>query len=225
MPHTYLVTGANRGLGLELVRQLTAEGHRVIATARQPKEAAGLKGLDVQLEKLDVADPESVCELVERLAGEPIDVLINNAGYGVKDVALAQLDVESLGVFFQINTLGPLRVTQALLPNLRDGGRKVVVQMTSKMGSIADNSSGGAYGYRASKAALNAIHKSLAQDLVGEGFTCVTLHPGWVQTDMGTSAAPLQPTDSVAGMVRVIRELDASRNGAFLDFEGNCVPW
>ena len=225
MPHTYLVTGANRGLGLELVRQLTAEGHRVIATARQPNDAGELKSLDVQLEKLDVADPESVRELVERLAGQPIDVLINNAGYGVKDVALAQLDVESLDVFFQINSLGPLRVTQALLPNLREGGQKIVVQMTSKMGSIADNSSGGAYGYRASKAALNALHKSLALDLAGEGFTCVILHPGWVQTDMGTSAAPLEATESVAGMVRVIRELDASYNSAFLDFEGNRVPW
>lgn len=225
MSHTYLVTGANRGIGLELTRQLCAAGHQVIATARRLREAGQLKALDVRLERLDVAKPESVRDLVERLDGEPIDVLINNAGYGVKDVALAQLDVESLGAFFQINALGPLRVAQALLPNLRDGERKVIAQMTSKMGSIADNTSGGAYGYRASKAALNAIHKSLANDLAGAGFTCVTLHPGWVRTDMGTDAAPLEVGESVAGLVRVIAGLDASRNGEFLDYEGNRVPW
>ena len=225
MSDTYLITGANRGLGLELARQLCARGERVIATARRVKDARELQALDLRLETLDVADPQSVQVFADRLATEPVDVLINNAGYGVKDVALAQLDVESLGAFFQINALGPLRVAQALLPNLRDGERKVIAQMTSKMGSIADNTSGGAYGYRASKAALNALNKSLAIDLAGEGLTCVTLHPGWVRTDMGGASAPLAIPESVAGMIGVIDGLDAPRNGQFLDFEGNEVPW
>lgn len=225
MSDTYLITGANRGLGLELARQLCARGERVIATARRVKDARELQALDVRLETLDVADPQSVQVFADRLATEPVDVLINNAGYGVKDVALAGLDVESLAQFFQINSLGPLRVTLALLPNLRLGGRKTIVQMTSKMGSIADNTSGGCYGYRASKAALNALNKSLAIDLAGEGLTCVALHPGWVKTDMGGASAPQEIPESVAGMIGVIDGLDASRNGQFLDFEGNEVPW
>lgn len=225
MSDTYLITGANRGLGLELARQLCARGERVIATARRVKDARELQALDLRLETLDVADPQSVQVFADRLATEPVDVLINNAGYGVKDVALASLDVESLDRFFQINSLGPLRVTLALLPSLRIGTRKTIVQMTSKMGSIADNTSGGCYGYRASKAALNALNKSLAIDLAGEGLTCVTLHPGWVRTDMGGASAPLAIPESVAGMIGVIDGLDAPRNGQFLDFEGNEVPW
>jgi NAD(P)-dependent dehydrogenase (short-subunit alcohol dehydrogenase family) len=225
MISTYLITGANRGIGLELSRQLRAAGQRVIATARRPEDAGELAALDVRLEELDVTNPGSVSSLVDRLAGEPIDVLINNAGYGVKDVDLASLDIESLAVFFQVNSLGSLRVTKALLPNLRSGERKIVAQMTSKMGSIADNSSGGAYGYRASKAALNAIHQSLAIDLAGEGFTCVALHPGWVRTEMGGAAAPLDVTESTVGLLRILEGLAPGDSGAFLDFDGNTIPW
>jgi NAD(P)-dependent dehydrogenase (short-subunit alcohol dehydrogenase family) len=225
MGSTHVVTGANRGIGLELARQLAQRGEHVIATARRPEAAPQLAELGVRVETLDVADRASVAAFAASLGSEPVDVLVNNAGIGVGGQAFGQLDYDDLERFFRVNSLGALRVAEALLPNLRAGGRRIVANMTSKMGSIADNTSGGAHGYRASKAALNALTKSLAVDLAGEGFVCVVLHPGWVQTDMGGGAAPLSVEDSAAGLIEVIDGLKAADNGSFLDYQGSVVPW
>lgn len=221
----YVVTGANRGLGLELVRQLTGAGHRVIATARNPDSASELAALGVRIETLDTARADSVAAFAACLGDVPVDVLVNNAGImGHDGGRLADTDVEQLLTTLNINSLGPLRVTQALLANLRAGTGKTVVQLSSCLGSIAD-AEAGLFGYRASKAALNMLNKVLSVELGGEGFTCVAMHPGWVKTEMGGADAPLTPEESVAGMVRVIGALKATHNGAFIDYQGEPLAW
>lgn len=225
MNKTYVVTACNRGLGLEFARQLSGRGDRVIATARDPESATELKRLDVEVVQLDVAAAASVDRLAAALGEESVDVLINNAGVGVHSTPLEELDFAEMEDFFAINSIGPLRVTRALLPALRRGADKTIVNVTSRMGSIEDNSSGAAYSYRASKAALNMVTRSLAVDLGPEGFTCAVLHPGWVMTDMGGGSAPVAPEDSIAGMLRVIAALSAEDNGEFYDFTGARVPW
>jgi len=221
----WLVTGANRGIGLELVRQLVGRGDDVVAAARVPSEAAELAGLDARVVELDVAHPVSVSSFARELGREPLDVLVNNAGVGVGGHALGAIDYGWMERCFQVNTLGALRVTEALLPNLRAGERKLVCNVTSKMGSIDDNSSGGAYAYRASKAALNAVTKSMALDLAIDGFTCVVVHPGWVRTRMGGDGAPVSTEECVTGLLRELDGLDRSQSGTFFDFSGAPVPW
>src|SRR5688572_5631625 len=201
---TWLVTGANRGIGLEMIRQLAARGDTAIATARRPDDAGALRDLGVKVLPLDVADAASVRSMREQLGDTPIDVLVNNAGVGGPGRVLADLDLEAVRRTIDVNTLGPMRVTQALLPNLRAGQGKRIAHVTSLMGSIADNGSGGAYGYRASKAALNMFNKNLSLELGPAGFVCVVLNPGWVQTDMGGQHAPTPVADSVRGLLRVI---------------------
>jgi NAD(P)-dependent dehydrogenase (short-subunit alcohol dehydrogenase family) len=225
MSLTHLVTGASRGLGLELARQLAARGGRVIAGVRRPEEATGLRELSAEVVPLDVTDAGSVAALAERLRGRPLDVLVNNAGLGGGAEPLERLDVTTLDRYFQVNALGALRMVQAVLPNLRAGSRKLVVNVTSRMGSIDDNSSGGYYGYRASKAALNMINRSLAIDLADDGFTCVVLHPGWVATDMGGMGAKLSPRESVERLLRVMDRLTRHDSGKFFDYTGHQIPW
>ena len=220
-----LVTGANRGIGLEFVRQLSARGDRVTACCRRPADATELLALGVEPVALDVTDPASVAALRERLYGRAIDLLLNNAGVGVRGRPLGRIDYAECLAFFDTNALGPLRLVEALLPALRAGRRRLVVNMTSKMGSIADNTSGDAYAYRASKAALNMITRSLAVDLADEGIACVVLHPGWVQTDMGGAGAPVSVQDSVAGLLAVIDSLAIEHSGRFFDYLGQEVPW
>lgn len=225
MSSTIVITGANRGIGLELARRSKLRGARVIATARRPSEARELAALGLRVEPLDVADAASVERFARSLKDVPIDLLVNNAGIGGDEGSLSELDPESLLAYFRVNTLGPIRVTRALLPNLRSGRAKKVVHITSRMGSIADNASGGYYGYRASKAALNMLNKCMALELGPEGFTCAVLHPGWVSTDMGGPEAPLSPAESAAGLLRVIDSLAPARNGIFLDQDGEEIPW
>jgi len=225
MSSTWIVTGANRGLGLEFARRLHERGDTVIATARQPGDAGELAQLGVRVEALDVADAGSVASFAERVGDACVDVLLNNAGvYGIRQ-QLPDVDEGTMRSCFETNALGALRVTTALLPALRRGEGKLIAHMTSKMGSIADNGSGGSYAYRASKAALNAIHGSLTQDLAPEGFRCAVLHPGWVRTDMGGSGAPLSIEDSVEGLLRVLDGLDGASSGGFFDYSGAHVPW
>lgn len=216
----HLVTAANRGIGLEFVRQLTAAGESVLATARPSADVAELEQLDVRIERLDVSDSGSVAALAAKLASEPIDVLINNAGFYPKGGAFEELDVDAMLDAFNVNSLGAIRVTQALLPNLRLGQAKKIVQVTSKMGSLTDNSSGGSYAYRMSKAALNMFNTSLALDLASDGICCALVHPGWVQTRMGGSSAPITTEESVSGLLNVIASLKPSDSGAFLDYAG-----
>ena len=222
---TVLITGANRGIGLEYARQFEAKGYTVIGTARQPDEATELKALGVRVEALDVTDAASVAALAKRLDGVPIDVLINNAGIGDRDdTDVLATDFATFERTLAVNTIGPLRVTQALLPNLRAGTRKHIVNMSSRLGSIALNN-GKFPAYRASKAALNQVSRSLSIDLGKQGFVVVAVHPGWVRTDMGGAEAPLLPDESVRGLLALIERLAASDNGRFYDYLGAEIPW
>ena len=222
---TVLVTGANRGIGLELARQLIEDGHKVIGTARKPAEAADLKSLGAEVMQLDVIDSESVAAMASALEGRPIDLLINNAGTGGQAPgSLADTDFERVKLTLDVNSLGPMRVTQALLPNLQAGKGKTIVHISSVMGSIANNR-GGYYGYRASKAALNMLNSSLAIELKPMGITSVVLHPGWVQTRMGGAGADITVDVSVAGMLDVIAGLDIEKTGHFYGYQGEEIPW
>lgn len=222
---TTIVTGANRGIGLELARQLKDRGDHVIATCRKP--SADLEALGVQVEAgVDVADDASVRALAERLADTSIDLLINNAGL-LQMESLDALDVESIRRQFEINALGPLRVTSALLPKMHEGTKIALV--TSRMGSIADNGSGGAYGYRMSKAALNMAGVSMARDLAQRKIAVAILHPGMVATDMtkrfGHGSAMQRPDETATKLIARIDGLTLENSGTFWHANGEQLPW
>lgn len=220
-----LVTGANRGIGLEFVRQFAGRGDRVVATCRNPEAATELAGLGVDIVQLDVNSAADVAALPGLFQARSLDLLVNNAGIGVRSLPLGELDYDQMALFYATNAIAPLRIVETMLPAMRRGDGRTIVNMTSRMGSIRDNTSGGAYAYRASKAALNAINKSLAIDLGPDGFVSVVLHPGWVQTDMGGESAPVTTEQSVAGLIKVIDGLDRDDNGGFFDFTGEPLPW
>ena len=222
--HTVLITGANRGLGLEFARQYAADGWTVIGTARRPADADDLSALDVEVLQLDVADRDSIAAFAASLDGRSIDLLINNAGIFPRVSEIENVDADDYLQTLIVNTLGPVLVTQALMPNLRDGELKQIVNITSQLASI-DRNSGGFYGYRESKAALNMFTSTLAAELGTEGFICLALHPGWVRTDMGGASANLSPEESVSGMRAVIDGLTAEHNGRYFGYDGNEVAW
>ncbi|MEJ2384222.1 MAG: SDR family oxidoreductase [Xanthomonadales bacterium] len=222
---TVLITGANRGIGLELARQYAHAGWRVIGTARKPEAAAELAGLGARVVQLDVTDAHSVDRMARNLAGTPIDLLINNAGIQPLMWTLAEIDFDAFERALAVNTVGPVRVTRALLPQLRSGELRRIVNVTTNLSSIAENTNGGFYGYRESKAALNMFTRSLAAELGKEGFICIVLHPGWVKTDLGGPQAPLEVEESVRGMRGVIDSLSAADNGSFQTFAGEQMPW
>ena len=222
---TVLITGANRGLGLEFARQYAAAGWTVIATARTPETATGLKALDLPVMQLDVADAESVTALARDLGGQPIDLLINNAGIFPRVNTLDETDFNDVARTLEVNVIGPMRVTRALLPNLRKGQSKQIVSITSGLGSIANNDSGRYYGYRESKAALNMFTRSLAVELADEAFTCIVMSPGWVRTDMGGPNAKLTPEESISGMRKVIKGLTPADTGSYWNHDGEQLPW
>lgn len=227
----YIVTGANRGLGLEFTRQLTERGDAVIATARWPDEADKLNEYarqderDIDIHELDITDPESVESFGQALKGEDIDVLINNAGQLNRGGEPGNFDFDEIRGDFETNAIGTLRVTEALLPNLERNGGAKVVNVTSKMGSIADNESGGSYAYRMSKTALNMATRSLALDLADDDITPFVIHPGWVQTRMGGDNALITPETSVENMLERIDEAGEQQAGQFLEWDGGQVPW
>jgi len=222
---TVLVTGANRGLGLELARQLHEAGATVIGTARRPAEAEELKDLGVRVIKLDVADAVSVAALAQRLDKLELDVLINNAGIFPERGGFASADPDEVLRVYAVNTVGPLRVTQALLPALRRGEHKLIMNMSSGLGSIADNGRGSSVGYRSSKAALNMQTRTLAMELQDEGFICIVMSPGWVRTDMGGERAPLSATESVRGMLETMASLGPEQTGEYFNHDGQQLPW
>ena len=222
---TVLITGANRGLGLEFARQYAADGWNVIATARNPERADELKALPVEVATLDVADQDSVDALAQALEGRSIDLLINNAGIFPRVRGIEEIDFDDYNRTLAVNTVGPVRVTRALLPNLRASKMKTIVNITSRLGSIALTDNGVFYGYRESKAALNMFTRTLANELKPEGFTCLTIHPGWVQTDMGGENASLTPEESVSGMRAVIAERGPEDTGTYWSYGGEEVPW
>jgi NAD(P)-dependent dehydrogenase (short-subunit alcohol dehydrogenase family) len=222
--HTVLITGANRGIGLEFARQYASDGWQVIACCREPKTAHELNGFELpnlQVMALDVANAEQIKHLAQQLNGAPIDVLINNAGvYPSKSIN--QVDWQSA---FNINVIAPFMLTDALQPNLQNGQLKTVATLSSKMGSIDDNTSGGSYMYRSTKCAVNMVMKSLSIDLAKAGIAVVTLHPGWVQTDMGGSNAMINTQTSVAGLRKVIANTTLTNTGKFIAFDGKEIAW
>ncbi len=219
---TYLVTGANRGIGLEYCRQLQQRGEQVIAVCRSISD--DLKNLDIQIEdNIDITDDDSVNELVQRLENITIDVLINNAGI-VERVSLDALDFDSIRRQFEVNAVGPLRLTHALLSYLTDGSK--VVLMTSRMGSIDDNTSGGSYGYRMSKVALSMAGKSLSVDLKPKNIAVAILHPGLVKTRMTNfTNSGITPQESVKGLLDRIDQLNLENTGTFWHSNGEVLPW
>jgi NAD(P)-dependent dehydrogenase (short-subunit alcohol dehydrogenase family) len=223
---TVLITGANRGIGLGLAEQFTAGGYTVIGTARKPAQATQLKALGARVEQLDVASVASVSALAGRLENETVDILINNAGItGHDEKDFAALDIEQLDHTMNVNLYGPLRVTQALLPNVEKSKARMVVNMSSMMGSMELNTWGCCVGYRASKAALNSVNRSLSLDLAKRGFTFVVMHPGYVKTDMNQGKGNYSAQESSAGLYKVISGLDKTDNGKFYDFQGKELPW
>ena len=219
---TYLVTGANRGIGLEYCHQLKQRGDDVIAVCRSASDE--LKNLGVRIETdIDITDESSVANLLKRLDGEPIDVLINNAGI-VERMGLDNLDFESIRRQFEVNAIGPLRLTQALLPNLKSGSK--VIMMTSRMGSIDDNTSGGQYGYRMSKVSMSMAGKSLSEDLKSKGIPVAILHPGLVKTRMTNfTDSGITTETSVKGLLARIDELNMDNTGTFWHANGEVLPW
>lgn len=226
-----LVTGANRGIGLELAKQLVERGDEVVATARRPEAADALQALAAQhegkvwIERLDVSDPESIGALAGQIAGQELDVLINNAGVLLRGGGLGGVDWQMAQTSFDVNTLGPLRVAETLLPAIKRGQPGKIVNVTSQMGSIDDNGSGGAYAYRMSKAALNMGTKSMAMDLAKDGVVTFVIHPGWVQTDMGGPNAKITTEQCVEGMLSVIDTAEAEHNGRFMNWDGTELAW
>ena len=215
-----VVTGTNKGIGLQICTQLKERGDDVIAICRSPSQELIKLGIRV-IEGIDVSDAKSIDRLVSELAGQEIDVLINNAGM-LKVETFGSIDYEDMLQQFRVNTLGPLRVTEALADNLKDGSKVAIV--TSRVGSIEDNSSGGYYGYRASKTAVNQIGTNLKHELGPRGIAVALLHPGLVATEM-TGGQGISPAESARGLIARIDDLNIENSGGFWHAEGYTLPW
>lgn len=217
---TILITGCNRGIGLQLATQLNDRGDTVIGVCRTPSDE--LSRLDIRIiAGIDVSDRESITSLKAQLGDEPIDVLINNAGIFLGD-EFGALDYNDMLAQFNVNTLGPLRVTEALRNNLAEGSKVAIV--SSRVGSIADNVSGGYYGYRASKAAVNQVATNLVHEFKPKGIAVAVLHPGLVATDM-TDGEGIPPAESAKGLIQRIDDLTIDTTGGFWHAEGYMLPW
>lgn len=225
--HTVVITGANRGIGLSLVKNYLVQGWQVHATYRDEQSAAELLSLEADsliCHPLDVTDYQGISEFANALPA--IDLLINNAGYyGPKGYGFGNTDVEEWRKVFEINTIAPLKLVEALYPKLEQGGLKKIACLSSKVGSMTENTSGGGYIYRSSKAALNSVVKSLSNDLSAHGFTVLALHPGWVQTEMGGPNALIDTDTSAQGLMAVINQLNTTESGGFYDYLGKSIAW
>jgi len=226
--YTVLITGTNRGLGLEFVKQFAIEGYQVIACTRKINKKDELHQLQkkfktISICKLDIANFSSIDQFA-KLFKKPIDILINNAGV-YPDSSVDHVDYKSWLDAFKINTLAAFKMTKAFLPHLKKGQLKKIASLTSKMGSIDDNSGGGEYIYRSSKTALNMVMKSLSIDLKPYDLSVITLHPGWVRTDMGGPNGLIDVDESVAGMKRQIDKLTIRTSGQFFSYDGKKISW
>lgn len=225
---TCLITGANRGLGLEFARQYLEAGWRVLAACRKPSEADDLQTLqgDIETHALDISDFASVETLGRTLERTPIDLLLNNAGiYGPRGLTYDRVDYESWIEVMRTDAMAQLKVSATFVDNVARSDQKKIVAMTSNMGSIGDNTSGGSYMYRSSKAALNAVMKSLSIDLRDKGVIVTVIHPGWVRTEMGGAGALIDASESVAGVRAVIDNLTPEDSGQFLRYNGAALTW
>jgi len=226
---TVLITGTNRGIGLKFAEEYSKLGWHVIATCRNPSHANKLNQLakdfgSIEIYPLEVSNSDQIHELADALKNKPIDVLINNAGIH-RSCSLGSIDKQAWLESFTINSIAPYEVTIHLLDNILQGSLKKVISITSKMGSIDDNTSGGSYIYRSSKTALNSIMRSLEHDLGHHGIATLTLHPGWVKTDMGGMGAWINVDESVAGMIKQIEKLNLSNAGRYVDYAGKKINW
>ena len=226
--YTVLITGANRGLGLEFVKQYALDNYEVIACTRKINKKDGLHRLqssfqNISIHILDVENFQSIDQFAKTLK-KPIDILINNAGL-YPNSSFDDINYEAWLNAFKINTLAVFKMTKAFLPHLRKGELKKIASLTSKMGSIDDNSGGGEYIYRSSKTALNMVMKSLSIDLKPHDMSFITLHPGWVRTDMGGPNGLIDVDESVAGMKRQIDKLSIKTTGQFIAYDGKKIPW
>jgi len=222
---TIFLTGASRGIGLELATQLRAAGHHVIATVRDRAASGPLVEAGVRAIQLDVTDFAAVDAIAERLDDAPVDVLINNAGVSSTSKTIAECTAPELARVINVNSIAPLMLARALLPNLRASQRRCVMNVSSQLASITNHKGGSSYGYRASKCALNMLTVCLAKELAPEGFTCVAVHPGWVRTDMGGQAAPLLPAQSASFLIERMNSLTPGLSGKFLNYDGTELPW
>lgn len=229
---TMLITGANRGLGLEFTKQASAMGWRVFACCRNPGEAADLQAVaagsqgKVSLHRVDVKDFQQIDALAKELRDQPIDILLNNAGvYGPKSMRPGKMDYPAWEEVLKVNTLAPYKMAESFLGNVARSQKKVIVSITSELGSITRNEVGSHVIYRSSKAGLNMAMKCLALEVKKEGIAVVVLHPGWVQTDMGGPQAPLKPVDSIRSMLKVIEGLSLRDTGRFFNYDGAEIPW
>ena len=227
MPSVF-ITGSNRGIGLEFARQYAAEGWRVFAACRNPARAADLEALkgDVHIHALDIADFDAIDALARKLKSEPIDLLIKNAAvYGADDQSFNDLDYDGWMETMRVNCMAQVRLAQAFVAHVAKSGLKRMVALTSRMGSVADNTSGSYYIYRTTKAALNAAVKSLAIDLAPRGISVTVIHPGWVATEMGGPGARLTTEKSVKEMRKIIDRLGPEHAGRFWSWDGSEIPW
>jgi NAD(P)-dependent dehydrogenase (short-subunit alcohol dehydrogenase family) len=230
---TTLITGANRGIGLEFSRQLAEDGWCVLACSRDLEKSDALNKLAAEyperitLYALDVTDHRQIEKLSQILANKPIDLLINNAGVfpDINDRSFGQTDYDSWAHAFLVNTMAPLKMAEEFIAQITQSSRKTIVTITSKMGSVADNGRGGSYIYRSSKSAVNMVIKSIAIDLESNDIISVLLHPGWVRTDMGGPSGLISVEQSVSGMLSVIREVTSADSGKFIAYDGQIIPW
>lgn len=224
---TVVITGANRGIGLSLVNHYLAKNYQVHATYRSQSHASELFKLErpnLHCHQLDVTNYARYETLASQLP--EIDILINNAGYyGPKGYVFGETDIEEWRKALEINTIAPMKLVEALYPNLKRGSLKKIACISSKMGSMGDNTSGGSYIYRSSKAALNSIVKSLSNDLASQDFTVLALHPGWVLTDMGGPNALINTDTSATGLIEVIDSATTDHSGEFINYDGSPLPW
>ena len=227
-----LITGANRGIGLEFARQYLAEGWHVYAACRDPDSASELRrladgsGHKLKVMALDVTNPASIKASAAELDGQPIDLLINNAGVmGARGQTIGNIDYDAWAKVLDANTMGPMRVSETFVDHVARSKRKLIVTLTSGMGSLADNTSGGSIAYRSSKAAVNMVMRSLAIDLAPRGITCVVINPGWARTDMGGAHATLTPAESVTSLRRLIKTLKPMQSGKFFNYDGREYAW
>lgn len=220
---TILILGASRGLGLEFARQYAADGWRVLATVRDPAKGRAVSEAGAEVYVCDVADPASVQRLAAATAGTDFDVVLHNAGIYGERQEFGAVDAQMFLRVVEVDALAPLKVAEVFADRLT--GRKVFAAVSSKMGAVSDNTSGGSYAYRAAKAALNMVIRGLAVDLGGRGIATVALSPGWVRTDMGGPDAPLAAPEAVAGMRKVIDTLDPADSGALIHYDGSRLVW
>lgn len=229
MSQTVFITGANRGIGLSLTELYLQQGDQVHATSRNLAESKELQALastytTLTLHELDVTNYTQVAQLAKELPA--IDLLINNAGYyGPKGYGFGNTDIEEWRKVFEINTIAPLKLVEAFYPLLQAGSTKKIACISSKVGSMTENTSGGGYIYRSSKAALNSVVKSLSNDLTNEGFSVLALHPGWVRTAMGGPNALIETQTSAAGLAKVIAQSTQENSGQFINYDGTQLPW